>query len=136
MAETLSVSMSNMPVSHLDLPWHPRAPVSARSVGLTVVTAAFDSLPIVSWYHSDRIVRTSHQGAKTPINETARIGPSKKHPLYSGLGVVGSALGAAIAYCFYVGLFGARKGPQQVHGRWNTTDQRDFGEAGRMLGLG
>lgn len=114
------------------LPWHPRAPTSIGVIGLNTLIATFDTLPIVSSYRSDRIIRASPRDAKSIDME---------YSLYGRLGLVGGVLGASIGYCFYAGLLGLGKGGgghqrRALPRRVNFSNQRDFGEAGRMLGLG
>jgi sorting and assembly machinery component 37 len=138
-ADVLSLPASDMPASHRHLPWHPQAPNSVKDIGLTVLSAMFDSLPIVSKYRSDRIVRQSSHDATADNTRAHQAIQASKYPLYSRLGAVGSALGAGLGYLFYTGLLGKGGRTQQarhLHRIRNTTIQRDFGEAGRMLGLG
>lgn len=135
----LSMSASNHPASHRDLPWHPQASISMTNIGLTVLKATFDSLPIISRYRSDRIIQASPRDMGTDTTESSAMVQTTKYPRYSGLGVTVGALGASMAYCFYMGFFGPQGSVHQtdvIRRRRNMTDQRDFGEAGKMLGLG
>lgn len=139
-ADVFSIPTSNVQKSHSDLPWQSPAPISMRNMGLTVLVATLDSFPFVSRYFPVRIMRTSPRNARTGNNNTERVVTiqKKNYLLLRGLGLAGSALGTGMAFCFYGGLFGPREGAQRAHNllRRNMTNQRDFGEAGRMLGLG
>ena len=138
-ADVLCIPTSTMPASYPNLPWYPATPVRTEHIGSIVLNAIIHSLPIVSRFFPVRIVRTSPRTSRGfDESEASVMVRSLKSPWYAGLGIAGSALGAGMAYCIYEGLFGPREGAQQAHtySRRNMTRQRDFGEAGRMLGVG
>lgn len=132
--DVLHASMTDLPSGQNKLPWRSSAPISAMNIGLTIFRATFDALPLVSTYRPDRIVRDSGDtaGASSALVKTTQ------YPTYNGLGLAGSALGAAIGYFLYMGAFSSSRRTHHDHvfcSRRNNTSQRDFGEAGRMLGL-
>ncbi|ERF71669.1 hypothetical protein EPUS_00658 [Endocarpon pusillum Z07020] len=135
-SDVFSSPTSEMRTSHPCLPWHSPTSVSIQNIGSTFLTASLDSLPIVSRYSSGRIRRTSPQSTKVDGTKTTMVHVSP-YPLFGGLGVVGSALGAYMAYYMYRGSSKSRSRAQYGTGvaKRNMTSQRDFGEAGRMLGL-
>ena len=139
-ADDFFASPSVLSSSSSNLPWHSPAPLSTVDVGLTVLAAIYDSLPIPS-FRSDRVVRTVPPEAKSDTAETSPMVQNTKYPVFGPLGLVCGAFGAILGYGFYAGLFGSsRRSVQQTRHtirRGNaSTNQRDFGEAGRMLGLG
>lgn len=129
-ADVFASPTSEMRTVHPCLPWHSPTSASIQNIGSTFLTASLDSLPIVSRYFSGRIRRTS------PLN-TKIDGTKSTNPLFGGLGIVGSALGAYMAYYMYRDSSRSRSRAQHGTGvaRRNMTSQRDFGEAGRILGL-
>lgn len=105
------------------LPWHPQPPISITDVGLCFLLATFGNLPVISAYRdSSRIIRAFPAATKSA--------------LYGPLRFAGSVLGVSIGYYFYTCLRGGTQQGHAVSRKRNTTNQRDFGEAGRMLGLG
>jgi sorting and assembly machinery component 37 len=121
------------------LPWHPRAPVSIKSTGLTVLTATFHSLSTFFPYRSDQVIRTSSQHANAGGSGDTFAGVRLANfPLYGqfGVGLGGSVIGAALGYFLWVGRFSPRERAHTMPARQATTSQRGFGEAGRILGLG
>lgn len=139
-ADVVFTSTSDIGASHGHLPWQSRSTTSLQRIGLTVLTATLDFLPVVSRYRSDRIIRTSCQNVKkADLHETGPLVQTTKHPLRSGLGMVGTVIFASLGYFFYAGLSGGGDRAERAHSmdrRRNTTSQRDFGEAGRILGVG
>jgi sorting and assembly machinery component 37 len=139
-ADVLAGSASRIHRSYTNLPWHLPAQGSMQSMILTVLATAFESLPIVSDYFPDRFTRISPREARSADSDAkgADTVQSKNYPLLlGGLGLVGSALGAATTFYYREALFSRRENAQRTHylGRRNMSNQRDFGEAGRMLGL-
>jgi hypothetical protein len=139
-ADVLASSASNTHISHVTLPWHPPAQSSMKNMVLTVLATAFESLPIASEYYPVRFTRIAPGEARTAGGDAggAATNQRKDYPfLLGGLGLAGSALGAATTIYFREELFGRRKATQRIHnlGRRSMSNQRDFGEAGRMLGL-
>lgn len=139
-ADVLASSASITNSSRANLPWHPPSQVSKKSMVLTVLATAFEALPIVSELFPVRIKRISPGEARTAGGdaEGAATVQSKNYPLLlGGLGLAGSALGAVTTFYFREDLFGRKGITQRTHilRRRNTSSQRDFGEAGRMLGL-
>jgi sorting and assembly machinery component 37 len=140
-ADVLAISPSNIHTAHNNLPWHPRAQISMENMVLTVLAAAFDSLPIVSGYFPVRIMRISPGNARSTGDDTdgpPTVRSNNFSLLLGGLGLAGSALGAATTFYFRQYQFSRREGAQRTHnlGRRTMSNKRDFGEAGRMLGLG
>jgi sorting and assembly machinery component 37 len=95
------------------LSWQAQAPKSVARIGLTILTIIFDSLPMPSWWRSNQILRSS----PGPDRSATRV------PVYT-VGLAGGSLSAMIVGCLY--YFVARR----------KASSREFGEAGRMLGLG
>ncbi len=133
-ADVLFSPTSEKRTSNPCLPWYSPAPASTRDSGLTFLAEILNSLPIFSRYFSDRIRRTPSRSTKVDSTTMVRV-PS--YPLLGGLGVLGSVLGGFMAYYLYGGSLKSRQRAQQGIGvvKRNMTSQRDFGEAGRMLGL-
>ena len=135
-ADVFSSPTSEMRTSHPCLPWHSPTSVSVENIGSTFLAASLDSLPIVSWYFSSRIRRSSPRNTKVDGTRSSTMVHVSPYPLFSGLGIVGSVFGAYMAYYMYKGSLKSRSRAQQSTGlARNMTSQRDFGEAGRMLGL-
>lgn len=135
-ADVLSMSRSDPPYSSI-LPWHSPAPLSAADAGLMVLAAIYDALPIAS-FRSDRVVRAAPPEA---VSGTAATWLTVQNEFYP-VGLVCSALGAMLGYGFYAGLVGLRRRSTQHarhvtrFGGYASANQRDFGEAGRILGFG
>jgi sorting and assembly machinery component 37 len=136
-ADVLLMPPTNPPTSSSNLPWQSPAPISTANIGFTVLAAIYDSLPVIS-SRSDRIVRAAPPEVQSGMLETTSTVQARS-PQYTLPALVCAAFGAAMGYDFYARSTGSSKSTQQTQHpvrRGNGTDQRDFGEAGRMLGLG
>lgn len=136
-ADVLFGPISEKRTSNPCLPWYTPAPTTIQNNGLTFLTEVLDSLPIVSRYFPGRIRRTSPQNTKVDGTKPSTMVHILPYPLLGGLGILGSALGACMSYYLYRSSLNPRQHARQGIGaaERNMTSQRDFGEAGRMLGL-
>jgi sorting and assembly machinery component 37 len=118
------------------LPWHARAPISKTKIGLTVLSATLESLPVASRFRSDRIVPSSSRGGTKGTGETTTVIQTPAHPTYSRLGVAGITLGMLLLHSIYVSFLSPNARERVADHTTRRRMARSYGEAGRMLGLG
>lgn len=125
--------------SSSNLPWQTPTPTSTTNAGLTVLAAICGYLPIIP-SRSDRVVRAAPPEA---VSEGSNVGISSLvqimiYPRYTLPTLVCSAFGGLVGYGLYARSFGQSRRIEKIEhtfrGR-NGTSSRNFGEAGRMLGL-
>ena len=138
-ADVLLRSQTDSLASSSILPWQTPTPISTTKAGLTVLGAICDHLPIIS-SPSDRIVRAAPPEAVSGTRNpgTSSMVQTRRYPQHALPTLVCGVFGGLVGYSFYAASFGDSRRTQQVQHTLrggNSTRARDFGEAGRMLGL-
>ena len=116
------------------LPWQPPSSPTFSAIGSMIFTSLADSMPIVSQIRANRELRQAAVDPQLDSDDERQlkaIAQARTRETYSQIGAVGSALGLFITYLFYEGIV------EWPHPAAETDQggQRDFGEAGHLLGL-
>ena len=117
------------------LPWQTPAKASFSAIGSMVLSSIADNVPIVNQLRADRQLK---QAATDPAldsydkRQLETIAQGRTREVYSQIATVGGVLGLFMTYLFYEGIV---EWPSRSRQEDDKDNNRDFGEAGAMLGL-
>lgn len=117
------------------LPWQTPPKASFSAMGTMVLSSVADNIPIVNQLRADRQLK---QAATDPAldsydkRQLETIAQGRTREVYSQIATVGGVLGLFMTYLFYEGIV---EWPGKSRQEDDKDNNRNFGEAGAMLGL-
>ena len=117
------------------LPWQIPPKASFSTMGTMILSSIADNMPVVNQLRADRQLK---EAATDPTldsydkRQLETIAQGRTREIYSQIATVGGVLGLFMTYLFYEGIV---EWPGRSRQEDDKDSNRNFGEAGSMLGL-